>query len=228
MFEKEKSLVRELNKSENLDDSIRIYETLLFKYPDKINYWDEYIQYILSTYEQMEVDTWVDILEKALSATRQAAKLFPSHSRFYVYECKIMIELIKVSPFPYTATFPDNILLEILDKAYSINNNNVDIYLLRGNIFASNNERDKAEENYQKVLDLNNKRYDFMFLLDKAINNELSNNYKQAIKDYQLIIDNEKDDSLLSIVYGRLIGIYEKEDNTAEANYYKSLMRNPD
>ncbi len=226
MFGKEKSLVRDLEKSKSLDDSIRIYETLLLKYPDKINYWDEYIRYILANYKQMEVDSWVEILEKALSAARKATKLFSNHSRFYVYECKIMIELIKVSPFPYTARFPDNILLETLDKAYSINNNNADVYLLRGNIFAANNERDKAEENYQKALNLNNINYDFMFLLDKAINNELSNNYKQAIEDYQLIIDNEKDDSLLSIVYGRLVGVYEKEDNITKVNYYKSLMRN--
>ncbi|MEN9917678.1 MAG: hypothetical protein RL662_114 [Bacteroidota bacterium] len=225
MLKEEKILIDKLKTVQQFNDVILIYSEFQTKIPEKINYWDDFYSYILDKYKELDVELWGKTIEKYLNTIQRAKSLFPDNSRFLVYEVKMMIELIKIDSLKYSTIFTDEVLMKHINEALIINKNNPFGYIIRGNLFSADFKRNEAERDYKRALELNPNRYDFMFLLNKAINNELNSNVKQAIDDYLLIAKHEQDKSLLSIAYGKLVSLYEKENNKKERAYFKKLLK---
>lgn len=225
MSKKEELFKKKLAKAKTFEEYQDAYYHLQKENPDNICYCSDYYSFLIEHYERSEEKSPIEILTELLDNIKESKYKYPKHSRFLVFEVRVMIELIKNSPLKYMQIFNDEELMKRLNDAIAINPNNFHAYIVRGKIHEANQERDAAELDYNKALSLSPKSYNFLFLLEKALNNQLDGKIDDAIDDYLFIEKNETDKSLLTIAYQKLIALYTKKDMVDEKIYYENCLK---
>ena len=231
MKKDEKTLLNEVEKYRLSDESdpkflLECYRQLVNTKPYNSTYWSNYIEFIFKYYESFDIEQCDKLLEKAVRACQLARKNLETdkHALFYLYEYKLMIELIRFEP-SYTEKYTEAKLEKTISQAVILAPYNIEAHHERGNFFSAIGEMDKANEEYKISTELRGKEnFDLLLYTNKASNNEQNENYKEAISDYEMILQNINNKYLIFMTYQALLRIYKKLDNKEKVKYYKDLI----
>ncbi|WP_054871940.1 tetratricopeptide repeat protein [Caloranaerobacter sp. TR13] len=115
--------------------------------------------------------------------------------------------------------------LKYVNKGIDLDNLNSDLYNLKGRIFLSLFQYNKALEMFEKATEIDPKFYNAYF--NKAITYEQIGQYKKAIENYDIVLSGQKDD--IECYYGKAICYYYLEDlNRALKVINAGLLISPD
>jgi len=227
----EVKLLKELKNSINNADYelvLKIRKRLTKANPSDSQYWLDYIHFTLDMYEYFNTDEWDNLLNGAIEACQKARKNIPEkyHSQLYVFEYKLITELIDFD-ISYYDKYEDEDLEALLNEAIRLRPDNVAAYKERANFYFSNDMREKANSDYKMVEKLEeNSKNDSDLYIGKAANNELLNNYDEAISDYLKLFNSSEDKMIKIAACNSLIHIYKLSDNKERINYYEEIIEN--
>jgi tetratricopeptide (TPR) repeat protein len=114
--------------------------------------------------------------------------------------------------------------LKYVNTGIRLDNLNPDLYNLKGNIFLSLFQYNKALEMFNKVIEINPKYYNAYF--NKALIFMELGQYKKAIENYNMILSGQKED--IESYYNKAVCYYNLIDyNKALENINEGLLIDP-
>ncbi|MEN9917676.1 MAG: hypothetical protein RL662_112 [Bacteroidota bacterium] len=222
----EKKILAELKKTVENGDFQKIYtlyRTLIKLRPNKLEYWIKIQNLILYGYPLQKFYEYDELLTGGIELAQEARKyvLYKEQAIFFIFEFNFIIELIRLDGFFYSRQYPDPIMFNLLDNAIEVNTECGEAYYQKGILYRSNNEYEKAEENFNLAKNLITND---SLLNDIALNYRLGNKLNKVIETYLELLNYTKDDTIKKTCYEQLIDSYNILGDVEKVSHYKTLL----